>query len=86
MTGKSHGTSHRQGEKKVTFQDDSQLEYCHNLIAEVHPNPKEDVKYVTSNAMLIARVMDDISSKVTINGALFAQQYILKKGLKVFGQ
>ena len=73
---------------KVTFEDNrvtGNLEYCHNLITQVHPNPQEDVKYATMHAMLIARVMDDINSKVSIQGASFAQQYIIQKGLKVFG-
>ena len=72
---------------KVTFKDEGtgKLEYCHNLITQVHPNPNEDVEYATSHAMLIARVMDDINSKVSVQGASFAQQYILQKGLKVFG-
>ena len=72
---------------KVTFEDNrvtGNLEYCHNLIMQVHPNPQEDVKYGTMHAMLIARVMDDINSKVSVQGTSFAQQYILQKGLKVF--
>ena len=59
-------------------------EYCHNLISQVHPNPEDDVEYAMSHAMLIARVMDNINSKVTIQGASFAQHYILQKELKVF--
>ena len=73
---------------RETFEDKevtSTLEYCHNLITQVHPNPQEDVEYNAMHAMLIARVMEDINSKVLIQGASFAQQYILKKGLKVFG-
>ena len=73
---------------KVTFEDNrvtGNLEYCHNLIMQVHPNPQEDVKYALMHAMLIARVIDDINSKVLIQGTSFVQQYILQKGLKVFG-
>ena len=72
---------------KVTFEDNrvtGNLEYCHNLIMQIHPNPQEDVEYAMMHAMLIARVMDDINSKVLIQGASFVQQYILQKGLKVF--
>ena len=72
---------------KVTFEDNrvtGNLEYCHNLITQVHPNPQEDVEYGMMHAMLIARVMDKINSKVLIQGASFVQQYILQKGLKVF--
>jgi hypothetical protein len=73
---------------KVTFEDNrvtGNLEYCHNLITQVHPNPQEDIEYATMHAMLIARVMDNINSKVLIQGTSFVQQYILQKGLKVFG-
>ena len=90
MSGKSYLETEtpKAKPKKVTFEHDmiEKLEYCHNLIAQVHPNPKDDVEYATSHAMLIARYMDDINSKITIQGASFGQQYLLKKGLKVFGE
>ena len=35
--------------------------------------------------MAMARIMTDVSEKVTVQGASFAQQCILQKGLKVFG-
>ena len=66
----------------VTFE----IEYCHNLIAQVHPNPNKDVEYKNTHAMLIARCMDDINNRVTTRGASFAQQFLLHKGLKVFGE
>ena len=74
--------------KRVLFEEDvmGRLEECHNLIAQVHPNPDEDTEYATSKAMLIARTMSDLNTKVTIKGASFAQQYILQKGLKAFGE
>lgn len=64
----------------------SDLECCHNLISQAHPNPEEDVEHATSHAMLIARVMKDINSKVTMQRASFAQQHILGNGLKAFWQ
>jgi hypothetical protein len=36
--------------------------------------------------MVIARVMSNINSKTTVQGASFAQQYIVQRGLKKFGQ
>jgi hypothetical protein len=33
----------------------------------------------------MARLINDLNSKVTIQGASFAQQYLIQKGLKVFG-
>ena len=76
---------------KVTFKDeqdarDANLEYIHNLITQVHPNPEEDLEYKAGEAMLFARIMVDIQNKVTEHGASFAQQYMLHKGLKVFGE
>ena len=78
------GKSYLQAKKKVTFADDQteQLEYCHNLIAQVHPNIEEDYKYNVINTMLNVWQND----KVTIEGASFTQQYLLHKGLKVFGE
>ena len=85
MKGKSYLQEERTTQE--TYKDDvMQLEYCHNLIAQVHPNPIDDVKYATSHAMLIARVMNELSSKITRQGASFAQQHLLHKGLKVFGR
>jgi hypothetical protein len=62
------------------------LEHCHNLIAQVSPNPKEDVEYNPQTAMVIARTMVEINAKASADGACYAQQYILQKGLKVFGE
>jgi hypothetical protein len=36
--------------------------------------------------MLIARFIQDITMNVSEHGASFAQQYMLQKGLKVFGK
>ena len=44
-----------------------------------------DEEYKTELAMVIARFMVEINSKATVKGASYAQQYILQKGLKVFG-
>ena len=43
MKGKSYLQEERTTQE--TYKDDvMQLEYCHNLIAQVHPNPVDDVK------------------------------------------
>jgi hypothetical protein len=68
------------------IQRQSRLEHCHNLITQVSPNPKEDVAYNPQTAMVIARTMVEINAKATAEGACYAQQYILQKGLKVFGK
>ena len=73
--------------KAVKFEDNMrELEYCHNLIAQVHPNPDMDMEYDTYEATVIARNMNDLNQKITIQGACFVQQYILKKGLEKFGE
>jgi hypothetical protein len=75
----------------VTFAEDEQadiakLEYVHNLVAkEVHPNPEDDLQYLPSEAMLFAWIISNIRNKLTKYGILFAQQYIMQKGLKLFG-
>ena len=77
--------------KKVMFKDEVEKanrkkEYCHNLTAQVHPNPDEDVEYAPDLAMMIARTMNDLRGKVTVHGASYSQQYMLHKGLKKFGK
>ena len=63
------------------------IEERHNLVlTQAHPNPKQDRVYKPQEGMVIARVISDINSKATINGASFAQQYIVQRGLKKFGQ
>ena len=87
--GKVRTNKHYKGKAKpkVKFQDEAQhlLETCHNLIAQVSPNPDLDREYAPQAAMIMARVMAEINAKATAEGASFGQQYILQKGLKKFG-
>ena len=78
--GKSYVDSH------VTFQFDK-IEYCHNLITQVPPNPKLDFEYTLADAMLVAKVMNELHAKINIKGPafVFAEQYMLHKGIKKFG-
>jgi hypothetical protein len=60
------------------------LEYCHNLFTQ---GAVEDSKgYEPMEAMLMARLMNDLNRKITEHGASFVQQYLVDKGLKVFGK
>ena len=73
---------------KIRFEDgiSHDTESCHNIMPADERN--EDVcdeEYKTELAMVIARFMVEINSKATVKGASYAQQYILQKGLKVFG-
>jgi hypothetical protein len=73
--------------RRVSFAEDKlrQLEYCHNLVAQVKPDEEMILEYGSNKVMLIARFIQDITMNVNKNGASFAQQYMLQKGLKVFG-
>jgi hypothetical protein len=84
MTGKLYA----QQNKQVTFEtnDYEQLEYCHNLVVQTKPDPNQSKEYTPQDAMLMARVIYDLNNKVEREGASFAQQYLLNKGLKVLGQ
>jgi hypothetical protein len=81
-----YGKSYMQEKRKVTFKSkpDMQLEYCHNIIAQTNPN--ESKEYNPSDAMLMAGLINDLNIKIIEKGASLAQQYLLNKGLKVFGQ
>jgi hypothetical protein len=82
MSGKSYAQNDKK-KRRVSFAEDElrQLEYCHNLVAQVKPD-----EYGSNEAMLIARFIQDITMNVNKHGTSFAQQYMLQKGLKVFGK
>jgi hypothetical protein len=82
------GKSNMQQKKKVIFESDvdMQLEYCHNLVTQTQPNESQSKEYSPSDAMLMARLIYDLNTRMVREGASFAQQYLLNKGLKIFGQ
>ena len=45
-----------------------------------------ETKYDQTTAMLAAKIMTDVYDQVKVNGASFAQQYVIQKGLKKFGK
>jgi hypothetical protein len=73
--------------RRKSFAEDElkQLEYCHNLVAQVKPDEEMKIEYGSNKAMLIAIFIQDITMNVNKHRASFAQQYMLQKGLKVFG-
>ena len=79
------GKSYLQAAKKGMNEQDK-LEHCHNLTAQVSPNPDEDWKHATDEAMLTARTMNEFNERAQVQGASFAQQCVLKKGLQKFGE
>jgi Reverse transcriptase (RNA-dependent DNA polymerase) len=88
MSGKSYLQNDKKTKKKVAFAEDElkHLEYCHNLVCQVKPEKEKTIEYASCQAMLIARFIQDIMMNVNQHGASFAQQYMLQKGLKVFGE
>jgi hypothetical protein len=87
MSGKSYMQNDKK-KRKVSFAKDElrQLEYCHNLVAQVKPDEDKIIEYGSNKAMLIARFIQDITMNVNKHGASFAQQYMLQKRLKVSGR
>jgi hypothetical protein len=82
------GKLYMQEQKKVNFECDAEqeLEYHHNLITQNKPDKGQSKEYSPSNAMLMARLIYGLSTRVIREGASFAQQYLLNKGLNIFGQ
>jgi hypothetical protein len=74
--------------RRVSFAEDElrQLEYCHNLVAQVKPDKELSIEYGSNKAMPIARFIQDIKMNVNEHEASFAQQYMLQTGLKVFAE
>ncbi len=75
------GKSYMQQNKKVIFESDVdvQLEYCHNLVTQTQPNEGHSKEYSPSNAMLMARLVYDLNTRIVKEGASFAQQYLLNR-------
>ena len=85
------GQTHQQtkNEKKdPKFSDElfEQIEQCHNLMTS---EGSDTVEYNPDLAQIIGQIMVDINSSVTRRGLdiveTFAQQYMLERGLKKFG-
>jgi hypothetical protein len=74
--------------KRVIFESDVdvQSEYCHNLVTQTKLNESQSKEYSLSDAMLMARLIYDLNTKIVREGASFAQQYLLNKGLEILGQ
>ena len=62
------------------------LEVCHNLVTQARPDPESTMEYEHSHAMLLARFITEIQERTHREGASFAQQFLLKQGLKLFGE
>lgn len=63
------------------------LEQCHNLMTNVSMNPEEDQEYTIEQAQIMAHFIRNINDTVEDGKAVcFGQQYMLKQGLKKFGE
>lgn len=84
---KTKKTSSERTGKQVNFLSMDDLvrkEICHNLIGQ--SIDKERVKeYDYDMAKFLARTMSNFREQTLVKGASYAQQFILKKGLKVLG-
>ena len=61
------------------------MEYCHNIIHQDQPTTNEQLEYQAERTSLIAKLIGDIQHQMNTKGASFAQQYMLPKGLKIYG-
>jgi hypothetical protein len=82
------GKPYRQQKKKIIFESDVdvQSKYCPNLVIQTKLNESQSKEYSPLDAMLMARLINNLNNKIVREGASFAQQYLLNKGLKIFGQ
>jgi hypothetical protein len=78
------GKSYMQEQKKVNFESDADLEskYHHNLMTQNEPDEGQSKEYSSSDAMLMARLINDLNTRVVRERASLAQQYLLNKGIK----
>jgi hypothetical protein len=85
---KMSGKSYMQKQKKVNVECDAEqeLEYHHHLITQNEPDEGQSKECSPSDAMLMARLIYDLNTRAVREGASFAQQCLLNKGLKIFGQ
>ncbi len=74
--------------RKVKFADDEFIvtEQRHNLVTQVTPNPELDEEYDSWLAPVMAHFIVEVNRMTPMQAYNFGQQYILQKGLKVFGK
>ena len=78
--------------KSVKFDDHDilkDLEHCHNLMTKeviTHGKGTNTIEYTADIAGVAARYIHDMNEMAMMQGVSLGQQYILQKGLKVFGE
>jgi hypothetical protein len=70
MSGKFYAQNDKK-KRRVSFAEDKlrQLEYCHNLVAQVKPDEEMNIEYGSNEAMLVERFIQDIMMNVDKHGA-----------------
>ena len=90
MRGQSYFQEETKEAKRVSFAEVEQrrTEYCHNLTTQDRPDPSECFEYNSEDAIILARYIDEFNQRTSMQGveATFAQQYMVQKGLKKFGE
>jgi hypothetical protein len=73
--------------KVVSFLEDKikKMEVCHNIIHQTRASKSEILEYEPDDTMIMARLISDLQNQVKTKKKSFAQQYILQKGLKLYG-
>ena len=61
------------------------MEYFHFIIQQYQLNNNEQLEYQPEQSPLIAKLIGDIQFNMITKGASLAQQYMLYKGVKLFG-
>ena len=61
------------------------LEYSHNIMYQSRSEANMTIEYNHYQAIAMARLINEFRERVNIKGYSYAQQYILNKGLKMFG-
>ena len=65
--------------------EQQKLEAKHNLPTQMTPESENYMEYDPDDALVVSKLITDIMMRASVDGASFAQQYMLNKGLKKFG-
>jgi hypothetical protein len=82
------GMNQTKATKSVKFKDHDilqDLEQCHNLMGKESIDGSNTIEYNADIAGVAARYIHDLNEMAMMQGVSLGQQYILQKGLKVFG-
>jgi hypothetical protein len=84
--GKEQGSKECRRAVQFSGLPPEKLEQCHNIMANSDSPDVKEIQYNPELAKAMAQFIIEINEGATKHGASFAQNYILQKGLKKFGQ